>query len=98
MIHTTTQECTISRIFDAPRQLVYQGFVDADQLAQWWGPEGCSRPRETIESDARVGGHQRLVMRIDARPDVRVQNDFTFTEVIQNELLVAEIGVTGAPD
>jgi uncharacterized protein YndB with AHSA1/START domain len=94
----TTQECTISRVFDAPRELVYRAFVDADQLAQWWGPEGCSLPRETIESDARTGGHQRFVMTVDGRPEVRVQNDFAFTEVIENELLVAEIVVTDAPD
>ena len=45
-----------------------------------------------------MGGHQRFVMRFEARPDVRVQNDVTFTEVIENELLVAEMAVTGAPD
>ena len=50
MTRATTQECRISRVFDAPRELVYQAFIDADQLAQWWGPEGCSLPRESIQS------------------------------------------------
>jgi uncharacterized protein YndB with AHSA1/START domain len=34
------QEVTISRVFDAPRELVYRAFTDPDHLAAWWGPIG----------------------------------------------------------
>jgi uncharacterized protein YndB with AHSA1/START domain len=97
MTQATTQECVISRVFDAPRELVYQAFVDADQLAQWWGPAGCWLPREAIESDPRAGGHQRFVMRVGGRPELDIRNDITFTEVVENELLAGDMEVRGAP-
>jgi uncharacterized protein YndB with AHSA1/START domain len=81
-------ELVITRIFDAPRELVYRAFVDPDQIAQWFGPVGFSVPRDTIDVDARTGGHQRLVMVSDDDPNVTSPVDATFTEVIENELLV----------
>ena len=89
-----SQHIEITRIFDAPRELVYQAFTDPDQLAQWFGPVGCSVPRDSIEIDARAGGHLRFVM---TAPDVRTPVDATFTEVVENELLAAEMEVAGVP-
>jgi uncharacterized protein YndB with AHSA1/START domain len=91
-----THEIAISRIFNAPRELVFQAFVDPDQLAEWFGPVGASLPRDTIEVDARVGGHLRFVMTTD---DLTVRNpvDATFTEVIENELLVSDMRAEGVP-
>jgi len=85
---TAANELVISRVFDAPRELVYKAFTDPDQLAAWFGPVGYSVPRETVEIDARVGGYQRLVMVNDADPSETSPVDATFTEVIENELLV----------
>jgi len=34
---TAEREITITRVFDAPRALVFQAWTDAAQLAQWWG-------------------------------------------------------------
>jgi len=93
----TTKELVISRVFDAPRELVYRAFTDPDQLAQWFGPVGYSVPRDSVESDARVGGHQRFVMVNDADPELRSPVDATFTEVVENELLVASEVWEGAP-
>jgi uncharacterized protein YndB with AHSA1/START domain len=84
----------ITRVFDAPRERVYRAFTDPDQLAQWFGPVGCSVPRDSIEVDARVGGHLRFVM---TGPDVRNPVDATFTEVVENELLAAEMQAVGVP-
>jgi uncharacterized protein YndB with AHSA1/START domain len=90
-------ELAISRVFDAPRELVYQAFVDPDQLAQWFGPVGFVVPRDTVAVDARVGGYQRFVM-ISADDDsVRSPVDATFTEVVENELLVGQQRVQGIP-
>jgi uncharacterized protein YndB with AHSA1/START domain len=83
-----SQELVITRIFDAPRELVYQAFTDPDQLAQWFGPVGFSVPRETVEIDARPGGVQRFVMVSDSDPAMTSPVDARFTEVIKNELLV----------
>lgn len=96
-----TAELIISRIFDAPRELVYQAFADPDQLAQWFGPVGYHVPRDTVEIDARVGGHQRFVMVSDENPEYRNAIDATFSEVIENELLVGVqevVGMAGMDD
>ena len=94
---TTTSELTISRIFDAPPELVYRAFVDADQICQWFGPVGYTCPYESVHSDARVGGHQRMVMVSDDDPNDRSTIDMTFTEVVENELLVGHQDVEGIP-
>ena len=91
------QELVIEREFDAPRELVYQAFVDPDQLAAWFGPVGYSVPRDTVDMDVRPGGHQRLVMVSDADPEQRSPVDATFTEVIEHELLIGEERVDGLP-
>jgi uncharacterized protein YndB with AHSA1/START domain len=89
-------ELNITRIFDAPRAMVYRAFVDPDQLAQWFGPAGWHVPRETVEIDARVGGTQRFTMVNDDDPAMTSPVHATFTEVIENELLVGEQPVPGA--
>jgi uncharacterized protein YndB with AHSA1/START domain len=90
-------ELALSRVFDAPRDLVYQAFTDPDQLAQWFGPVGFVVPRDTVEVDARPGGYQRFVMVNAEDPSQRSPVDATFTEVIENELLVGEQAVAGIP-
>jgi uncharacterized protein YndB with AHSA1/START domain len=92
-----TTELVISRVFDAPRELVYQAFTDPDQLSQWFGPVGWSVPRDTIEIDARPGGYKRIVMVNDADPAETSPVDATFSEVIENELLFSYQEVEGIP-
>jgi uncharacterized protein YndB with AHSA1/START domain len=55
------REVTITRIFDAPRALVFKAWTDAEHLAQWWGPNGFTNP--VCEIDPRVGGAIRIHMR-----------------------------------
>lgn len=90
-------ELAISRIFDAPREVVYQAFVDPDQIAQWFGPVGFTVPRESVEVDPKPGGYHRLVMVSSADPAVRSQVSATLTEVVENELLVGEQTALGVP-
>jgi len=92
-----TDMIAITRVFDAPRELVYQAFTDPDQLAQWFGPVGASVPRDTVEIDARPGGHLRFVMTVDDDPGFSNPVAATFTEVIKNELLVGEMQAEGVP-
>ncbi|SBT45175.1 SRPBCC family protein [Micromonospora auratinigra] len=87
---TATQELVVTRVFDAPRELVYRAFVDPDQLAAWFGPVGFSVPRDSVSIDARVGGHQRFTMVSDTDPEMTSPVDATFTELVENELLVGE--------
>jgi uncharacterized protein YndB with AHSA1/START domain len=83
-----TQELVLERVFDAPRQLVYRAFTDPEMLAKWFGPVGWSVPRHTIDMDVRTGGHERLVMVNDQDPNQTSPVDATFSEVVENELLV----------
>lgn len=94
-------ELVITRIFDAPRELVYRAFVDPDQLAAWFGPVGFSVSRESVSIDARVGGHQRFTMVNDEDPSFSSPIDATFSEVVENELLVGHqeaVGVGGSEE
>ena len=45
----------LTRLFNAPTELVYKAFTDPDQLARWYGPVGFSAPRDFVDIDARVG-------------------------------------------
>lgn len=51
-----TKEFTITRVFDAPRELVFDAWLDPDQMTKWWGPKELVTPRETISVDPRPGG------------------------------------------
>jgi uncharacterized protein YndB with AHSA1/START domain len=94
---TETTELVITRVFDAPRELVYRAFVDPDQISQWFGPAGWSVPRDTVDMDVRVGGHQRLTMVNDDDPSQASPVNATFEEVVENELLVGFEEMNGMP-
>jgi uncharacterized protein YndB with AHSA1/START domain len=56
------REILMTRVFDAPRELVFDAWTQADLLRRWlWGPDEW--PLESCESDPRVGGKLRLVWR-----------------------------------
>jgi uncharacterized protein YndB with AHSA1/START domain len=55
------REVTITRLFDAPRVLVFEAWTNPQHLARWWGPKGFSNP--VCEADVRPGGAWRIVMR-----------------------------------
>ncbi len=48
------EEIVIIRIFDAPREAVWQAWTNPEQMKQWWGPKNFTAP--TIKIDLRVGG------------------------------------------
>jgi hypothetical protein len=50
----------ISRLIDAPRELVFDAFTDVRHLSQWWGPEGFSTTTRAFEF--RVGGEWIFMM------------------------------------
>ena len=91
-------DLVITRIFDAPRELVYRAFTDPDQLAAWFGPVGWSVPRDSVDLDVRAGGHQRFTMVNDDDPAMTSPVNAGFTEVVENELLAGEENVAHIPD
>lgn len=77
-------ELTITRVFDAPRELVFKAWTDPRILAQWWGPKGFTNP--VCELDVRPGGAILIHMRA---PDGTVfPNKGVFHEVTPPERLV----------
>jgi uncharacterized protein YndB with AHSA1/START domain len=56
----------ITRVFDAPRQLVFSCMVEPEHLTHFWGPTGVSAPLDQITVDARTGGAFTTVLVNDA--------------------------------
>ncbi|HMF04075.1 MAG TPA: SRPBCC domain-containing protein [Acidimicrobiia bacterium] len=81
------QEFTITRVFDAPRELVWKAWTDPDQMARWYGPRGISTPRSTITMDVRPGGTFELTM-VDDADGSEYPSGGTFLEVEEPERLV----------
>ena len=78
------QELVLTRVFDAPRELVFKAWTDPKRVAQWWGPQGFTNP--VCELDARPGGAIRIHMR---GPDGTVYPmTGVYREVIEPERLV----------
>jgi uncharacterized protein YndB with AHSA1/START domain len=51
---TKGSELVITRVFDAPRELVWNAWTEPERVKRWWGPEGFTAPFCRI--DLRVGG------------------------------------------
>jgi len=49
-----TERMTITRVFDAPRELVWKAWTDPQYVMQWWGPKGFTA--SVCKMDFRVGG------------------------------------------
>ncbi len=55
------RELVITRIFDAPRSLVFKAWIEPERLAHWWGPRSFTLL--SCEMDPRPGGTYRFHMR-----------------------------------
>ena len=55
------RELVITRVFDAPRKLVWKALTESDRLARWWGPTGFTMLVRTL--DLRPGGVFHYAMR-----------------------------------
>ena len=85
----TAQEITITRVFDAPRELVWKAWTEPDQLAAWWGARGWSTLRSTVTMEVRPGGrfHVTSVSDEDGR---EMSTEAVYREVVEPERLVVE--------
>lgn len=57
---TMDKDVIISRVFDAPRGLVWKAWTDEEMAQKWWGPEQFTAP--SIKIDLRVGGKYIFAM------------------------------------
>ncbi len=80
-------EITITRVFDAPRELVFKAWTDPDQVAEWFGPAGMETPRDSVDIDLRVGGRFSLRM-VHEESGREHQISYEIVELVEPELLV----------
>ena len=74
----------LERTLHAPRDLVFQAWIDPQHLAQWWGPKGFTNPE--CEVDARTGGMIRITMQ--APDGTLIPTEGTFLEITRPERIV----------
>ena len=80
-------ELIYTRVFDAPRELVFHCMIEPEHLTHFWGPAGVSAPLESIKVDARPGGVFETVMVSDADGS-QYPTRAVFVEVVEPERLV----------
>jgi uncharacterized protein YndB with AHSA1/START domain len=78
------ERLVITRVFDAPRALVWKAWTDPKYVMQWWGPKGFTAP--SCEMDFRVGGKFLWCMRT---PDGQEGwNGGEYYEIVPHEKIV----------
>jgi uncharacterized protein YndB with AHSA1/START domain len=81
---TKSVDFVTSRVFDAPRDLVWQCFAEPERMQEWWGPKGSMIVASKM--DFRVGGTYLGAMRA---PDGQVMwAKFIYREIVAPERLV----------
>ena len=74
----------ISRVFDAPRERVWQAWTEVERLKQWWGPKGFTVTH--CKLDLRPGGIMHYCLRM---PDGKeMWGKFVYREIVKPERLV----------
>jgi uncharacterized protein YndB with AHSA1/START domain len=73
-IYSEGGDLVFERIFDAPRERVWQALTDPDQIPRWWGPHGTST--RVVEMDLRPGGKWRFVSSAPDREDVAFYGEY----------------------
>jgi uncharacterized protein YndB with AHSA1/START domain len=77
-------ELLLTRVFDAPRRLVFKAWTEPAQLVRWWGPRGFRTP--SCKMDVRPGGTWRACMRSPEGTDHWLH--CVYREVVEPERLV----------
>jgi uncharacterized protein YndB with AHSA1/START domain len=82
-----TDRMVVTRIFDAPRELVWKAWTDSKYVMQWWGPKGFTAP--FCQIDFRVGGKFLCCMRT---PDGQeFWNAGEYHEIVLHEKIVSSM-------
>ena len=78
------RDLTLTRVFDAPRRLVFKAWTEPEHLVRWWGPMGFTLPSCKLE--LRPGGAYRFCMRSPEGTNHWLVG--AYREVVENERLV----------
>jgi uncharacterized protein YndB with AHSA1/START domain len=82
--NTFDRKIIISRLYDAPRNLVWKAWTDPARLARWWGPKGFEMLDDKL--DLRPGGRYLYGMR--APNGMELWGKFVYSQVLPPERLV----------
>ena len=78
---------TITRVFDAPRERVWQEWTEPERFADWFGGAECEVPLSTVSMDVRPGGTWRATMFAGpGRREIHWKGEYR--EVVEPERLV----------
>ena len=80
----TDREVLITRVFDAPRELVFRAWTDPEHLKRWFAPRGCSVAFPSI--DLRQGGEFHSCIRTPDGQDCWCKG--TYLEIVAPERIV----------
>ncbi len=80
----SNNELSITRVFDAPRERVWQAWTDPQMFRKWWGPKGFTAP--VAKFDLRVGGKYLNCMRSPEGQEY--WSTGVYREILQPERLV----------
>jgi len=78
------RELAITRVFDAPRSLVFKVWTQPEHLVRWWGPRDFTTP--SCKMDVRPGGAYRTCIRSPEGKEYCMQG--VYREVVEPERLV----------
>jgi uncharacterized protein YndB with AHSA1/START domain len=93
---TRTHQLDITRVFDAPREVVFRCMIEPEHLTHFWGPIGMSTPLASITIEPRAGGRFETIM-VNDETGEEYPTRGVFLEVIEPEKLVwtePEFGIT----
>ena len=81
------ERMVVTRVFNAPRELVWKAWTEPQYVMQWWGPEGFSAP--VCQMDFRVGGKSLFCMKT---PDGQeFWNAVDYIEIVPHEKIVSSM-------
>ena len=88
------RDFVISRVFAAPRELVWKAWTEPQHLTRWWGPRAFTNPVCVL--DVRPGGAYRVVMRSPEGAEYPLKG--VYREIVAPERLVMTIDCSEHPD
>jgi uncharacterized protein YndB with AHSA1/START domain len=89
----SAREIVMSRVFDAPRELVFEAYTDPRRIPQWWGPRNLTTTVDKM--DVRPGGAWRYVQRGQDGSEYAFNG--VYREIVPPERLVSTFEFEGMP-
>jgi len=98
------ERMVVTRVFDAPRELVWKAWTDPKYVMQWWGPKGFTSP--VCKMDFRVGGKYLICTRTpdgqefwhggeyhEIVPHEKITSSMYFSDSEGNKVEPAQLGI-----